>query len=167
MLLGSSLSPGAGGTLSPLQPLPSRWSILLHCPAPHQARRSPCSAGLETAPPSPGRDPPRLALTHRRGGQRLPPHQLARPQPIEKVAELALGAQPGRGEDEPAPGRAGKAKGFRGASDRRVSSKIPQEHREGAQPQLPSPRATLRCLTCRRSCCCWCCRRWTPGCLAG
>lgn len=44
-----------------------------------------------------------------------------------------------------------------------------REHGDCARPQLPSPplRATPRCLTCRRSCCCWCCRRWTPGCLAG
>lgn len=41
------------------------------------------------------------ALTHRGGGQRLPPHQLPRPQPVEEVTELALGAQPRGGEDEP------------------------------------------------------------------
>lgn len=138
---------GAGGHFPPLpQPLPSRWSILLHCLAPHQARRGPCSAGLETAPPSPGRELPRPALTHRRGGQRLPPHQLARPQPVEEVTELALGTQPGRGEDEPAPGRARRAKGFRGASGCRVSSKIRWERREDAQPQLPAPCGALRAV---------------------
>lgn len=65
-----------------------------------------CTCGTLSIPlPQPraqhGPPPVPPALTHRGGGQRLPPHQLPRPQPVEEVTELALSTQPRGGEDEP------------------------------------------------------------------
>lgn len=129
--------------LVPPQPLPSHWSILSHCPVPHHAGHGPCSVGLDSELPSPGKDPPRPALTHRRGGQCLSSHQLTWPQPIEEVTELALGTQPGRGEDEPVPGR---AKGFCGASGCRFSSKILPGVQGACPAPAPSPHDVLRAV---------------------
>lgn len=103
----------AAPSLSLEHPLP------LPSPTPGRTRPLLCGAGFRS--PLPGQGPPQPALTHWRGGQCLPSHQLAWPQPVEEVAELALGTQPGRGEDEPVPGR---AKGFRGVSGCQFSSKI-------------------------------------------
>lgn len=90
------------------------WLQAMHGPSMSLAARGATGrdsgAGARVAPsaspcPSPGcsTDAPPIppALTHRGGGQRLPPHQLPRPQPVEEVTELALGTQPRGGEDEP------------------------------------------------------------------
>lgn len=44
---------------------------------------------------------PSRRLTHWWGGQRLSPHNLGWSQPIQEIAELAFGPEPGSGEDEP------------------------------------------------------------------
>ena len=127
----AGVQPEPGAPLHPAAPsLSPEHPPALPSPAPGRTQPSLRGLGL-----SPGQRPPWLALTHGWGGQGLPPHQLARPQPIEEVAELALGTQPGRGEDEPAPGR---AKGFRGASG---SSKDPP----GSTGRVPSPAPVPPC----------------------
>lgn len=44
---------------------------------------------------------PSRRLTHWWGGQCLSPHNLGWSQPIQEIAELAFGPEPGSGEDEP------------------------------------------------------------------
>lgn len=136
-------------TLSPL-PTTAAPSLLLEhpfaLPSPTPGKTQPLLCGAGDGTPIPGQGPPpRPALTHRRGGQRLPSHQLAWPQPVEEIAELALGAQPGRGEDEPAEESKGllRSVGLPGLKRGFFPLKSPGR---GAQHWLPSPRGALRAV---------------------
>lgn len=148
--------------LSLPQPLPSRWSLLLSCPSPTPRQDAILAPwGWSQRPPPPGREP------------------LGRHSPIGGVASVCRptswpGPSPSRKSLNwlSAPSRVvGKMNLCRGERRAFVGLPAPKRDPPGAQGGCPAPgpdpRATPRCLTCRRSCCCWCCRRWTPGCLAG
>lgn len=103
-------SSGGAGTGQPQTGVAASHARLQHVPSSEGSCQEGswgwCTCGTLIIPlPQPrvqhGPPPMPPALTHRGGGQRLPPHQLPRPQPVEEVTELALGAQPRGGEYEP------------------------------------------------------------------
>lgn len=126
----------------PLQPLPSSRSI------PHRARHSPCFAGLEMVPPSPGRDP-RLGRHSPIGGVASVCRPTSWPGPSPSRKSLNWLSAPSRVVGKMNLPR--RAKGFCGASGCWVSSEVysppPAESTgRGAQPRLPSPRGALRAV---------------------
>lgn len=114
----------------PLQPLPSSRSI------PHRARHSPCFAGLEMVPPSPGRDP-RLGRHSPIGGVASVCRPTSWPGPSPSRKSLNWLSAPSRVVGKMNLPR--RAKGFCGASGCWVSSEVYSPPPPRAQGGVPSP----------------------------